>query len=167
MWMFCDNPSVTCECAKTSELVLVQSHVLWTFHLWMFSVGVGVSVEVVRCASEWNKHINMLYQCAKQMVQSEWGSLLAKFMILSVGNATMSSGCERLSCHSIHLLPLLKQVMEAHALVVNIFQHLHLSLRMYLTMSCDKVATVVLVAPHAFCVFLSHLLLGPFSNVHS
>lgn len=36
MWIFHDNASLSCQCAKTNELVLAQSHVLWRFHYRMY-----------------------------------------------------------------------------------------------------------------------------------
>ena len=33
VWVLCGNASVSCQCANTSKLVLIQCHVLWRFYL--------------------------------------------------------------------------------------------------------------------------------------
>ena len=63
VWVFHQYASVSCKCAKTSELAITKSNVLWRFHLHY--------ADIVRCMSEQRKDENMLCQCAKQSVQGE------------------------------------------------------------------------------------------------
>lgn len=92
------------------------------------------------------------------------GEFVSKFASLSLGDATRSSGCVSWLYYSIHFLPLVTQVTESCTLSLNSNAHFHLSLSMFPSMSCDTVASLMLVTTHNFHLLFVYLPPTPFSR---
>ena len=124
-----------CKVYTTCELTIAQDVVHWKLQIKNVKC---------KCVSEcFYKYSSMSCQCVDQGMKIKWGSLFAKFVSLSLEDATMLSKCASKLCHFDYCLPLVKKVMDTCVFNLNISHQFHLTLLKVSSyaMSCHGVAS--------------------------